>query len=72
MDLQEESITLQGFKARGLESKTDLPELSFLFPTYHLNMIKPSVKFHEYIPYCYEVISQTLRKNYTTRILGKG
>ena len=36
---------------RGVIQKPKWPKLSSLFVTHHLDMIKPSVKFHESIPY---------------------
>ena len=46
-----QAFTLHGILARVLPQETNLPELSSLFATHCLDMIKPSVEFHEYIPY---------------------
>ena len=39
--------------------KTKLPEFSSLFKKHSLDMIKSSVKFHEYIPHGLGVMAQT-------------
>ena len=53
----------------GVIPKPKLPELSSLFATHRLDMIKPPVKFNEYIPYGFGV---TVRAQFLARTDGHG
>ena len=60
------------FRQGELIQKLNKPELSSLYMIHCLNMIKPSVKFLEYVPCDSGVMSRARRKHYIAVILGKG